>query len=332
MANKKERVTYHCGEWVPESEASIHIYDSQFMFGDGVFEMARTFNHEFFLLEEHIDRLFRSMKYLQIPITKTKQEIIDLSKEALQRNIEHFPSGGKYHEECRLMINVSRGPLSIYREVFELQKGERWNEPTWIINVWPLRTTVTALGHFYDTGANAIIPSQRQIPSRLLENKVKNRSRMHYQVANLQVKGHGKDAMPLLLDEDGFVTESTGANFLMVKDGKIVAPEQRNMLRGSSMTYILNTIAPKIGVEVEYRNFEPYDVMHCDEAMFTGTYVNLLPCNRLNGEYLNERVKEDPFGPITKRICDQWSQDVGVNFVEQIRYWSVGHSGDRDFN
>ena len=68
-----ERVTYQSGEWVPESEASIHIYDSQFMFGDGVFEMARTFNHEFFILDEHIDRLFRSMRYLQIPITKTKK-------------------------------------------------------------------------------------------------------------------------------------------------------------------------------------------------------------------------------------------------------------------
>ena len=57
-----ERQTYINDEWVPESKASIHIYDSHFMFGDGVFEMVRTFNHEFFLLDEHIDRLFRSMK------------------------------------------------------------------------------------------------------------------------------------------------------------------------------------------------------------------------------------------------------------------------------
>ena len=313
----KGRVTYHSGKWLPESEASIHIYDSQFMYGDGVFEMARTFNHKFFLLEEHVERLFRSMDYLQIPITKTKSEVLELCMETFDKNKEHFPKG----EECRVMINVSRGPLAIYREVFELAKGQAWNEPTWIFNVWPLSKTASVLGHFYETGANAVIPSQRQIPSRLLENKVKNRSRFHYQMANLQVASHGKDAMPLLLDEDGFVTESTGANFLMVEKDKLVAPELRNMLRGSSMTYILDVIAPSIGLEVEHRNFEPYDVMNCQEAMFTGTYVNLLPCNRLNGRFINEARKLDPIGPTTRKIINRWSKNVGVDFVEQILGW-----------
>ena len=319
-----ERVTFHSGEWVPESKASIHIYDSQFMFGDGVFEMVRTFNHEFFLMDEHIDRLFRSMKFLQIPITKTKQEVKDLCVETFERNKDHFPPG----EECRMMINVSRGPLAIYREVFELQRGQKWNEPTWIINAWPLSKTARALGHFYETGVNAVIPPQRQIPARLLENKVKNRSRMHYQMANLQVKYAGRDVMALLLDEDGFVTEGTGANFVMVRDGKLIVPELRNMLRGSSMMYILEVLAPQLGLGVIQKNFDPYDVMDCDEAMFTGTYVNLLPCNRLNGEYFNDSVKQNPFGPITTKICEKWSENVGVNFITQIANWSKNYNGD----
>jgi branched-chain amino acid aminotransferase len=318
MSELKERVTYHSGEWVPESKAAIHIYDSQFMYGDGVFEMVRTFKHKFFLLEEHIDRLYRSMKYMHIPFNKTKQEAIDLCLESFDRNKAHFPEG----EECRVMINVSRGPLGIYKEVFELSKSQAWNEPTWIVNVWPLSKTAGILGHFYETGANAVIPSQRQIPSRLLENKVKNRSRFHYQMANIQVSSFGKDAMPLLLDEDGFITESTGANFLMIKDGKLIAPELRNMLRGSSMMYILEVLAPQIGLEVVHKNFEPYDVMNCDEAMFTGTFVNLLPCNRLNGIYLNADIKENPIGPVTQRICDAWSKNVGINFIGQIKDWS----------
>ena len=79
----------------------------------------------------------------------------------------------------------------------------------------------------------------------LLENKVKNRSRMHYQIANLQVKGQnlGNDTMPLLLDEDGFNTESTGANFLMIKGRKLISPELRNMLRGTSAQYILEVLS-----------------------------------------------------------------------------------------
>ena len=327
--NLKERVTYHSGDWVPESRASIHIYDSQFMFGDGVFEMARTFNHKFFLLEEHIDRLFRSMKFLQIPITKSKQEVIDLCLEVFERNKDHWHQNelGQL-EECRIMINVSRGPLAIYREVFELKKGQEWNQPTWIINAWPLSKTARALGHFYNTGVNAVIPPQRQIPARLLENKVKNRSRMHYQMANLQTKPFGKDAMPLLLDEDGFITESTGANFIMVKNGRLIVPELRNMLRGSSMIYITEVLAPQLNLEVEYRNFEPYDVMDCDEAMFTGTYINLLPCNRLNGEYFDDSLIDDPFGPVTKRICEGWSKNIGIDFISQIKNWSKNYNGD----
>lgn len=328
MSNKKERVTYHSGQWVPETEASIHIYDSQFMFGDGVFEMIRTFNHKYFLLEDHIDRLFRSMKYLQIPITKTKQEVIDLCHEVFDRNKEHWDSNPSGHlEEVRLMINVSRGPLAIYREVFDLKKGQAWNEPTWIINAWPLSKTAAALGHYYEMGVNAVIPPQRQIPSRLLENKVKNRSRMHYQMANLQTKNSGKDAMALLLDEDGFLTEGTGANFIMVKDGKLITPELRNMLRGSSMMYIINVLAPQLGLEVVHKNIEPYDLMEADEAMFTGTYVSLLPCNRIDGHYFNEDLKENPFGPITNKIRQAWSENVGVDFVKQIRDWSEGYSG-----
>ena len=91
-----ERVVYHTGKWIPVSKAGMHIYDSQSFFGDGIFEMVRTFNQEFFILDKHIDRLFRSANYLQIPISKTKQEITDLCKETLERNKEHFPEG----EEC----------------------------------------------------------------------------------------------------------------------------------------------------------------------------------------------------------------------------------------
>ena len=113
-------------------------------------------------------------------INYTKQEIINLCEETLERNKEHFPEG----EECRLYINASRGPLLMYSEVFDKI------EPTLIIDTWPLSKTAKRLGHFYKTGVNAIVPVQRQIPARLLENKVKNVSRMHYQVANLNLVQH----------------------------------------------------------------------------------------------------------------------------------------------
>ena len=108
----------------------------------------------------------------------------------------------------------------------------------------------------------------------------------------------------------------------MIKDGVLITPELRNMLRGSSMMYIIEVLAPQIGLPVVHRNFEPYDVQNCGEAMFTGTFVNLLPCNRINGIYFNEDLKEDPMGPITKKLCEAWSKNVGLDFLKQISDWS----------
>ena len=86
--------------------------------------------------------------------------------------------------------------------------------------------------------------------------------------------------------------------------------------------YIIEVLAPQLGLNVEYKNFETYDVLEADEAMFTGTFVNILPCNRLDGKFLNDSVKQNPMGPITKMIFEQWSKNVGVNVMEQIKAWS----------
>lgn len=312
------RLTYVSGRWVPENQASIHIYDSQFMFGDGVFEMHRTFKHVPFLFEKHMERLFASMRAFQIPIDKTAEDVGHICDESMRLNAEHFKD-----DEYRFMINVSRGPLPIYREVFELQEGEEWGKPTWIVNAWPLSKTARTLAHLYDTGINAVLVPQRQIPTQFLDPKVKSRSRAHLALANLQASIFGRDALALLLDDDGFITEGTGANFMLVKDGDLIIPERRNMLRGCSMQYIIDEIAPEICVEVIEKNIEPYDVMEADEAFFTGTFTNLIPCNRFNGVPLKGmQGSSDPMGDITSQICACWSDHVGLDFIQQVREWA----------
>lgn len=317
-AKATERVTYINGRWVPESQAGMHIYDASFMFGVSCFEFHRTFNHKHFLLDEHIDRLFMSMKSFYIPIDKSRQEIKDIFDELMVRNGHHFVG-----DEYRFMVNVSPGPLSIYKEVFQLADGDDWNKPIWTFNDWPLSKTSKHLAHFYSTGANAVTTSQRQIPAQYLDPKVKNRSRAHYYLANIEASRHGKDAMALLLDDHGHVCEGTGSNFIMIKDGTIVIPEQRNMLRGCSMGYILDVIAPQLGLKVIEKNIEPYDVLSADEAMFSGTFNNVLPCNRFNGRFLKDREGQPPMGPVTEAICDQWAKNVGVDFIGQILGWDA---------
>ena len=65
--NKKQRLVYFNGNFIPETEAKISIYDSALMFGDMVFEMTRSFNKEQFKLSEHIERLYMGLKIFKIP-------------------------------------------------------------------------------------------------------------------------------------------------------------------------------------------------------------------------------------------------------------------------
>ena len=72
---KNNRIVYMNGEYVPESEAKVSIFDSALMFGDMVFEMTRSFNKSQFKLKEHLERLYTGIKILQIPLKMTIDEM-----------------------------------------------------------------------------------------------------------------------------------------------------------------------------------------------------------------------------------------------------------------
>ena len=173
-----KRVVYVNGHYVAETEASISIFDSAAMFGDLVFEMTRSFNRRQFKLREHLERLFRSAKMLQIPFPMSIDEMAKIVEEVVERNRPCMDAD----DEDRVMINLSRGILSLYHPIFGGDPG-----PTLIVSSFPLSLTLAAFAGIYDQGIHAVIPSQRAIPADLLDPKIKNRSRLHYMTANLQV-------------------------------------------------------------------------------------------------------------------------------------------------
>lgn len=303
------RVVYMNGKFVPEADARISIFDSALMFGDMVFEMTRSFNKKQFKLREHLERLYASIKYVQIPMKMTIDELEAACHATVDKNDPVFGAD----DEHRLMINVSRGPLSIYAGVF----GGKL-EPTVVIADFPLRWTVQSMGKLFDVGINAVIPSQRAIPATLLEPKVKNRSRIHYMMANIEVSNWaGDNNWALLLDPDGFIAEGTGDNFFIVKKNEIITPEPRNILRGISRDYIFE-LADQMKMKWVEKNIEPYDVLNADEAFMTGTPFCLLPVTHLNGVAIgNGKV-----GQVTNKLLAQWSQNVGLDIVKQIHDWN----------
>lgn len=309
-----ERVVYFNGRFVPERDARISVFDSALMFGDMVFDMTRSFNGVQFRLREHIDRLYAGVKMLKIPLELAPADMEQAVLETIEANRPAFAES----DEHRIMIDVTRGPLAMYARVF----GGKI-EPTVIISDFPVKWTVAPLAPLYDAGVHAVFPSQRMIPADLLEPKIKNRSRLHYLMANLEVSlVSDPNAWALLLDPDGFIAEGTGSNFFLVKDGVLLTPEPRNILRGTRRKYTIQ-LARKMGLEVRECNLNQYDAITADEAFFTSTAFTVMPCVKVQGVTLGDGKR----GPITQKIIDAWCELVGLDFIAQARTY-LAEMGD----
>lgn len=303
-----ERQVWLNGHLVPESQAKVSIYDSALMFGDVVFEMTRSFNKQQFRLREHLLRLYSSMKMVRIDCGISMEAMEAAVQQVIEANDPLFA----VDDEHRVMIDVTRGLLGIYANNVDVPSG-----PNVIIADFPLRWTVTGMGALFDSGINAVVPSQRAIPAHLLDPKIKSRSRLHYLMANIQVSAiPGNNNWALLLDTDGFIAEGTGDNFFIVKDGRLMTPEGRNILRGISRGYVIE-LARELGISVIETNIDVYDVVTADEAFMTGTPFCLLPVTSIDGS----QIGTGNMGQITQSILDIWGRNVDVDIVEQIRRW-----------
>ncbi len=303
-----QRTVYVNGTFVAESEAGVSIFDSALMFGDVVFETIRTFNGQPFRLRDHIERLYIGLRTLEIDCGLTAAEMEAATLQTIERNQLCFADGLDF----QIVHNVSRGPLAFYHSVFA-----DGLQPTVTINCWPLTWHLAALVDAYVSGVHAVIPSQRAVPARLIDPKIKNRSRIYYQIANLQAHKVDPQAWALLLDEDGFLTEGTGSNFFLVKENRLLTPEPRNILRGITRQAVLE-LAERLELPCQECNLEPYDVMTADEAFFTSTPFSIMPATRFNGHAINTGAP----GPLTLRLMAAWNQMVEVDMVAQARAYA----------
>lgn len=294
------------GVFLPESEARVSIYDSSMMFGDTCFEMMRSFNKQPFKLREHIERLKASWEYVEIPLKYSVDEIIMMHEDLIAANAAEFGPD----DEIRSLINVSRGTLPLY-ESMGLSMG-----PWVMLTCFPLKPIIKGAYKLYTEGVHAVIPSQRAIPAQYLEPKVKNRSRIHYKIADIESKRVDQQGWALLLDDQGFVAEGSGSNFFIIKDQRIFTPEGRNCLRGISRSYIFE-LGRKRGIEVFERNIEPYDIMSADEAFFTNTPYAIVPITKLNGK----PIGDGKVGKLTKFLMHKWGESVKCDFISQARRW-----------
>ena len=302
------RTVYFNGVFVPESEARVSIFDSALMYGDMAFEMTRTFNHKPFRLREHLERLYGSLRLLEIDCGLTIDEMERATLATLERNIPTESAD----VDWQIMHDVSRGPLPLYGTSFA--DGIC---PTVSINCWPLISHMGGFAANYESGVDVTIPAQQTLPAHLVDLKAKTRSRMHYRLAEFQAQRSG-GALPLLMDTDGFLAEGSGWNVFLVRDGVLLTPEPRNILLGVSRGATIE-LAKQIGIEVQEINLGRYEALMADELFCTATTYSLVHIRSFEGQ----SVGNGSPGPVFQKLMAAWQEHVGINFVAQAHEYAT---------
>jgi len=300
-----EPLVYLTGKLVPASQAHLAIFDAGIVLGATVTEMTRTFRHQPYRLEDHMDRLFRSLKYTRMEISTSKAELTEISRELVANNAKLIHPD----DELGLIHFVTAGEFPVYAG--SAGRAARLT-PTVCAHTFPMpfELWVSKLDH----GSHLVTPSIRHVPPQCYDPKMKYRSRMHYYLADKEAQLVDPDASALLLDLDGNVTETGGANFLIVERGTIVSPTLTNTLPGISRDTVIK-LAAQLGIPFVERDIQVHNVMNADEAFTATTPYCILPVTKINGVAIGDGHP----GPIWRKLMAAWSELVGINIEQQIR-------------
>jgi len=284
------------GEFVERDKANVSLLDRGFRLGDVVFDTSRTFDGKVFRLREHLERFYRSLKYVRIDphMTIEEMELTTLNVVAQNEDLRR-----EYQDDYMITQIVSGGV------------GLRGGNPTIAVVIDPLGSPRWAPS--YKSGANVVISKTRSYSSQSLDPKVKHYSRLNFVLAELEATDVDPQAIPLLLDLDGNVSESIGANFFIVSQGQLIVPKTESTLQGVSRMTIME-LAESLGIPVSEDNIQPYDVYTADEAFLCSTPYCILPVGNVDGRKIGELAP----GPVTNQLLAAWSEKVGIDIVDQL--------------
>ncbi len=296
-----ERTVYLNGEFMPESRALIPYRDRGFYFGDGCFDITRSFNHKLFFLEEHVTRLYRSLAYLRIDTGLAPDEMSRVTVEVFERNRHLLGPDEDYWVGQR----ISRGPFEV--------EGDNWEHRGATVVVECIPLPLKARARMFRDGARAVTPSVRRTPPDSLSPRVKSLNYLNLIVADQEVHARDPEAWAILLDVNGNLCEGLGSNIFVVKDGVVMTPSERYVLPGVSRQKAMD-FAAAAGIPVKETDIDLYDAYSAQEAFITSTSLCVCPMTEINGVKIGDGK---PFGPATKAIVDAYTAHVGCDFVAQ---------------
>jgi branched-chain amino acid aminotransferase len=294
----RDGVIWLDGQMVPWREAKVHVLTHTLHYGMGVFEGVRAYETPegtaIFRLQAHTDRLFNSAKIMNMAMPYSKEELNEAQRAVVRENglssaylrpmaFYGAEGMGLRADNLKVHVMVAAWTWGAYMGAENLEKGIK-----------------VATSSF-----------TRHHPNISMTKAKANGAYMNSMLALQEAIRHGCDEA-LLLDKEGYVSEGSGENFFMVRDGVIYTPLLTSALDGITRKTIMQ-LAAEMGYSVIERNITRDEVYIADEAFFTGTAAEVTPIRELDGRAIGSGSR----GPITQAI--------------QARYFALVQGKDKDY-
>ena len=286
---KKDGFIWMDGEYVEWSQAKVHVLTHTLHYGLGVFEGVRAYltdeGTKIFRLEDHTNRLFESADAVNMEIPFSKDKLNDIQKDIFKVN------------------NLEEGyirPMCFYgAQGMGLRADNLKTHCIVAAWEWPSYMSPEA----FDEGIKIKISSYKRQTNNLVSRSKVNGNYVTSIMALQEAMQEGFDEA-LLLDDEGNISEGSGENLFLVKDGMLFTPDLAASLNGITRKSIIS-LAQEEGIEVKVKKINLNEILDADELFFTGTAAEVVPIRTVDQNIIANGQR----GPITtilqKKYFDQ---------------------------
>lgn len=292
------------GRLVPKSQAMVSVYDHGLLYGDGIFEGIRVYRGRIFKSKQHIERLWKSAEGIRLKIPISKDEMVAIQRKCIEAN--EITEG-----YIRLVVTRGFGTLGL--------DPRKCPVPGIVciadeISLFP--------PEMYAKGMRVVVANRPKTPIACLDPRVKSLNYLNNILAKCEAIDFGCHEV-IMLNLDGYVTEGSGDNIFVVKNGVLFTPPpDAGMLEGITREFVMNTLAKDCGIRVQEKNMRLDEVLDADEVFLTGSAAEIIAVTQIDqhdgkGKITRETRVSDGEGPITARLRARFRQVVTSDNVPE---------------
>ncbi len=273
------------GQLVEKEQAKVSVFDHGLLYGDGVFEGIRVYDGCIYRLDQHLERLWSSAKYIKLAIPLSREEMQHAVVETVRAN-------GLRDGYIRLVVTRGEGDLGL--------NPTNCPRPTVFIIADQIRLFPKEL---YENGIEVISAAVQRQPVSALNPRVKSLNYLNNILARIEANNAGAHEA-IILDLRGFVVECTADNIFVVRHGTITTPPvYLGALRGITRDAVIE-IAREMDLDIREEPFTLYEVYDADEIFLTGTAAELVPVVKVDGR----TVGTGRPGPVFNQLLKEFRQ------------------------